>query len=187
MRLCLGTEPGKALSVHEEIGIQEVRVNQCIKVNMEALDPFSSGGQREIEGIVGSRQCLQLRHERRERHIIQHLDLDLEALVQQQPMVCCRHIGFWRPQLSYKVYEGRAGQCGGEARGSEEINLPPCFRRVKVDRHIGGHLQTSDDDLSCSSSQWGWKTEHRYDHPPSSFFLIVAYRASWSLFLARSE
>jgi hypothetical protein len=32
IRLCLGTEPGKALSVHEDIGIPEVRVNQCIKV-----------------------------------------------------------------------------------------------------------------------------------------------------------
>jgi hypothetical protein len=41
IRLCLGTEPGKALSVHEEIGIPEVRVNQCIKVNMEALAPLS--------------------------------------------------------------------------------------------------------------------------------------------------
>src|SRR5215510_9234741 len=98
-RLCLGTEPGKALSVHEEIGIPEVRINQCIKVNIEALDPLRSGGQREIERIVGRRQCRQLRHERRERHIIQHLDLDLEALVQQQPMVFCRHIGFWKPQL----------------------------------------------------------------------------------------
>src|SRR5262245_47608284 len=103
MRLCLGTEPGKALSVHEEIGIPEVRVNQCITVNMEALDPLSSGGQREIERIVGRRQCRQLRHESRERHIIQHLDLDLEALVHQQPMVCCRHIGFWKPQLFDKV------------------------------------------------------------------------------------
>src|SRR6266446_7493220 len=98
-RLCLGTEPGKALSIHEEIGIPEVRVNQCIKVNMEALAPLSSGGQRERERIVGRRQCRQLRHERRERHIIQHLDLDLEALVHQEPMVCCRHICFWKPQL----------------------------------------------------------------------------------------
>src|SRR5262249_13629745 len=79
MRLCLGTEPGKALSVQEEIGIPAVRVNQCIKVNLEALDPCSSGGQREIERIVGRRQCRQLRHERREQQIIQHLDLDLEA------------------------------------------------------------------------------------------------------------
>src|SRR5215813_5627596 len=53
VRLCLGTEPGKALSVHEDIGIPEVRVNQCIKVNMEALDPSSAGGQSEIERIVG--------------------------------------------------------------------------------------------------------------------------------------
>jgi hypothetical protein len=43
-RLCLGTEPGKALRVQKEIGIPEVRVNQGIKVNMEALDPLSAGG-----------------------------------------------------------------------------------------------------------------------------------------------
>src|SRR5262249_30140659 len=89
VRLCLCPDPSDARSVDEEIGIPEVRVNQCIKVNMEALDPFSSGGQREIERIVGRRQCRQWRHESRERHIIQHLDLELEALVHQQPMVFC--------------------------------------------------------------------------------------------------
>ena len=55
IRLCLGTEPGKALSVYEEIGIQELRVNQGINVNMEALDPLRSGGKSEIDGIIGCR------------------------------------------------------------------------------------------------------------------------------------
>src|SRR5215475_3218437 len=53
-RLCIGIELGKALSVQEEIGIPEVRVNQGIKVDMEASAPLTSGRQREIERILGS-------------------------------------------------------------------------------------------------------------------------------------
>ena len=43
-RLRVRIEPGKLLSVQEEIGIPEVRVNQGIKVNMEASDLLSAGG-----------------------------------------------------------------------------------------------------------------------------------------------
>jgi hypothetical protein len=66
-RLLIGTEPGKELSVHEEIGIPEVQVNQGIKVNMETRGILGLRGQREIERILGRRQGRQLRHERRER------------------------------------------------------------------------------------------------------------------------
>jgi hypothetical protein len=163
IRLCLGTEPGKALSVHEAIGIPEVRVNECINVTMEALDPLSSSGQRESARIVGRRPCRQLCHESRERHSIQHLDLDLETLVQQQPMVCYRPICLWKPQLSEKVAEGRSGQCGGEARGRAGIDRTPRLKRVKGNRPICGNLQTREDDLGCRSSQWGWPTAHS-DH-----------------------
>ena len=90
---------------------------------------------------MGRCQCRQLRHEKRERQSIQPLDPDLAALVDQQPMVCGRHLGFWKPQLAYKVEEGRSGQCVGAARGSEGIDLMIHVRRVAVGRHICGNLQ----------------------------------------------
>jgi hypothetical protein len=37
VRLCIGTELGKLLSVQEEIRIPEVRINQGIKVNAVAV------------------------------------------------------------------------------------------------------------------------------------------------------
>src|SRR5256885_15923089 len=56
-RLCVRPELGKVLSIQEEIGIPEVHVHQRIKVNMEASDILGSGGEGEIERIVGGRQC----------------------------------------------------------------------------------------------------------------------------------
>src|SRR5262249_57069965 len=88
---------------------------------------------------------------------------ELEAGVHDELVVLVSHIRFGKRQFPKKIKEVLRGEAGGEALGRGGIALTPRLRGVKVNRHICSHLQTRDDDLGCSSCQWGWKTEHS-DH-----------------------
>src|SRR5262249_35809514 len=143
----------------------KIHVHQRIKGNGEVRATFRAGGYREIERILRCRQCRQLRNEVRDQHIIQHLDLGLEAFLHQEPVVVGGQVLLGKSQLFYPVQQGRSDEHGGKARSRGGIGGPPLIRVVQLNHHICSNLQTRDNNLGGGRRQRFCKTEHLSPHP----------------------